>query len=514
MALKFAMILEAVDRMSRPAKRAKEGADKLVKSARNLAREGGPAARAMDRVSKAVGRVRASVGPTLLRLRALAGRAGLKGLQVAAMGAASAVGKLVGTVAGLAIRLAQISVATAAIAAGSLFGGAIRMGSTFEDLELRLVRLGVSAADAKRELRWLVDQRLPVPIEQLGEAFVQARKAGIDMTTDSLRALVDESIESKKELTDLVEAIKDAKNGAFGALEPFDIKATRKGGRVILQWIDKTGQRMTKNVRDSAREIERALVGVFGQRSKGAAADYGRTLKGMWQSIGLWWQRFQLKIADAGIYDTIKEKMQSVLDWLDARLADGSIDRWADNISTKLKDIVDWASRLVKETDWKKFGQELSDVAAAAWSLAKALADAVKWTTDLLGTREKAARNGSTVVVDGGPLFQIRRVNPDSPPPDPSPPKAKPASSGPASRVNLRGTPVNPRALRAPPAKLPGTQPAARTPAAPPQKVAVGGSLTIEVKAAQGLTATPTRMSSANPALPLVYRGAANRGWG
>ncbi|UNU43632.1 hypothetical protein EAO27_13540 [Sphingopyxis sp. YF1] len=488
------MILEAVDRMSGPAKRAAAGAKELTKGARQLAREGSPAARAIDKVSAAASRMRGRLGAGLTKVRQFAGRAGLKGLELAAKGAGWAIGTVIGKALRLTAVVAQLAVGAAAIGAGSLFGGMIRIGSTFEELELRLARVSGSAADAKRELRWLVDQKLPVPIEQLGEAFVQARKAGIDTTIDSLRALVDEAIGSKKELVAVVDAVKSAKNGDLGALEPFDIQTTRKNGRVILQWLDKTGKRMTKNVRDNARDIERALVGIFGERSKGAAEDYGRTLKGMWARLTGWWQRFQLKIADAGIYDKLKEKMEAVLGWLDRRLEDGSIDRWANSVSKKLEEIANWLGQFT-EKDWAAFGADLWNIAKAVWSVAKAFADAVNWASKLINTQDRIKENGATTVVDGGPLFRIRRAN-EAPPKAPGKPPAR-LPRGPATPIPQRMLPGNSRS----------------TPIAP-QKVAVGGTMEVKLTPPPGWSATPTRMSTANPAVPVVFRGGANRGFG
>jgi hypothetical protein len=505
-AIKFAMILEAVDRMSGPAKRAYAGAKELTKGARQLAREGSPAARAIDKVSAAASRMRGRLGTGLAKVRQLAGRAGLKGLELAAKGAGWAIGTLVGKALRLTAVVAQLAVGAAAIGVGSLFGGMVRIGSTFEDLELRLARVSGSAADAKRELRWLVDQKLPVPIEQLGEAFVTARKAGIDTTTASLRALVDEAIGSKKELVEVIDAVKSAKNGDFGALEPFDIQTTRKNGRVILQWLDKTGKRMTKNVRDNARDIERALVGIFGERSKGAAEDYGRTLKGMWARLTGWWQRFQLKIADAGIYDKLKEKMEAVLGWLDRKLEDGSINRWAERISAEMEKVVDWLGRIT-EADFEGFKSDLNTIATSLGSLVKDLTTIYGWVKKIdeaWGSVDKWVDRWGV----GGPGWQ--------PAPPPPPQGSFDQTKGVGASVTPRNPRPTPRVPRGPATPIPQRMIPGNlrsTPAAP-QKVAVGGALTIDLKAPPGWAATPARMTTANPAVPVVFRGRANGGFG
>lgn len=497
------MILEAVDRMSGPAKRAAAGAKELTKGARQLAREGSPAARAIDKVSAAASRMRGRLGAGLTKVRQFAGRAGLKGLELAAKGAGWAIGTVVGKTMQLAAGLAKLTIGAAALGAGALIGGSIRLGSTFEDLELRLARIGGSAADAKRELRWLVDQKLPVPIEQLGEAFVQARKAGIDTTIDSLRALVDEAIGSKKELVAVVDAVKSAKNGDLGALEPFDIQTTRKNGRVILQWLDKTGKRMTKNVRDNARDIERALVGIFGERSKGAAEDYGRTLKGMWARLTGWWQRFQLKIADAGIYDKLKEKMEAVLGWLDRKLEDGSINQWAERISAEMEKVVDWLGRIT-EADFEGFKDDLSSVATSLGSLVKDLATIYGWIKKIdsaWGSVDKWVDRWGV----GGAGWQA-----DPPPP---PKGSFDQSKGVGASTSPRTMPRVPRGPATPiPQRMLPTNPRS-TPIAP-QKVAVGGTMEVKLTPPPGWSATPTRMTTANPAVPVVFRGGANRGFG
>jgi hypothetical protein len=73
---------------------------------------------------------------------------------------------------------------------------------------------------------------------------------------------------------------------------------------------------------------------------------------------------------------------------------------------------------------------------------------------------------------------------------------------GPGTAISPRATPIN----------LRGTPIGGRSTQAAPQKVAVGGKMEVELKPPPGWSAVPTRMTSANPLVPLLFRGVANGG--
>lgn len=505
MALKFALILQAVDRLSAPAKKAAAGAKALARGARDLEKSGAPAARAMERVSRVAGRMPARLRLAGMRIKQLAGRAGMKGLELAARGAGTVVGTLIGKTLRLAAGLAKLALAGGAFAAGATFGNILSVGRQFEDLEVRLSGVTGSLASARKELRDLVAMKLPAPIAELGEAYVQARKAGIDPTRDSLKALIGESINSKKTIDELISTLAEAKNGDFGGLEPLKIKASMRAGRAYFQYLDRDGKRAVVSARDNGKAIEKALMGIFGARSSDAVDAYARSLTGIGVQLKNWWNSFSLKIADAGIYDKIKAKLQAFLDWLDKKLADGSINKWATSVSEQLGKVVEWVDSLTQK-DWDNFIADLKNVA-------KGFRDLVSLVGQLIGLLNKLDQ--MYAAVESVPDFldrpdkwidrHIWGIGGDRKKPPQRAAKPAPAATR-AARDGMWRRAMRPSQSRAAPL---GLRQRSAAPAAP-QKVAVGGEVTVKIDTAPGLRATPGRLAqTGDVGLRAVYGGRA-----
>lgn len=490
MALKFAMIVQMVERVSAPGKRVTAAVTRMTRGVRDLARGSPAAGRGLDRLGSAAARMQARLRASLTRVRALAGRAGMKALEKSAYGAGVAIGWTIRKVATLAGGLAKLAAGSIGLAAGGFFGGVIATTAKFEQFQIMLEGIEGSAEKAKASMDWVRNfaKTTPYELDQVMEAFVQLKAYGIDPLDGALAAAGDAAAGMSKPLMQAIEALADAQTGEFERLKEFGIRARVEGDKVAFTYM-KNGKEISRSTSKNAAEMKDAITGIWSERFGGMMDRQSKTLNGMISNLKDGWSDFMLRVGQAGVFDKVKGKLQSVLDWLNARLADGSIDRWADMVSQKLSEVVDWADRLVTETNWTKFASDLGNVASAAWTLAKGLAAAVNWASQLLSTQDRIAKNGATTTVDGGSIFRIRRAN--EAPPVPAKPTLPAVRSSPrASPLNLRGTTIKPGA-------------------SVPQKVAVGGTMTIQVKADPGLVARPGKMASSNPAVPLVYRGGA-----
>lgn len=546
MALKFAMILEAVDRMSGPARRAAAGARNLAKGARELAREGGPAARSMDRVSNAAGRMRARLATALTRVRALAGRAGMKALEKSAYGAGYAIGWTIRKVATLAGGLAKLAAGSAVIGGGAFLGGVITTAAKFEQFQIMLEGMEGSAAKAKTSMDWVRDfaKKTPYELEQVMEAFVQLKAYGIDPMDGALTAAGDAAAGMAKPLMQAIEALADAQTGEFERLKEFGIRARVEGNKVRFTY-QKNGKEIRREVENNATAMREAITGIWSERFGGMMDRQSKTFNGMISNLKDGWSDFMLRVGQAGVFDTVKSKLQGVLNWLNSKLDDGSIDEWAKRVSVELEKVVNWVSSLT-ESDWSGFLATLKSAAdgfiaigkGAAWAAGQ-VADLIAWdrkrgaanraglmenaeqgwfTSEKTkresraerrrleaefgpltesGRKEKAYRDRfvGTKSVGGGTKYNAEDLRPG---------RLPAATRGPATLRSQRASPIN----------LRGTPIGARSTPAAPQKVAVGGALTIDLKAPPGWAATPTRMTTANPAVPVVYRGRANGGFG
>lgn len=494
MALKFAMILETVDRMSGPGRRALASIRNLARGTRDLVRGGAAGGRALDRLRATAGRLRAGLGPLMTRLRHAAGRAGMKALELGAYGAGRAIGWTIRKVAGLAVGLAKLAAGSIGLAGGGFLGSVLATTAQFEQFQIMLENMEGSSEKAKASMAWVTDfaKRTPYELEQVMQAFVQLKAYGIDPLDGSLTAAGDAASGMSKDLMQAVEALADAQTGEFERLKDFAIRASADGNKVRFKYV-KDGKEMVREVENNAEAIKAAVTSIWTERFGGMMDRQSKTFTGMISNLKGAWSDFLLRVGQAGVFDNVKAKLESVLKWLDAKLADGSLAAWAETVSKKLEEIVNWVGKFT-EKDWARFAGDLWGIAKAVWSIAKAFASAVNWASNLVNTQDKIARNGATTTVDGG-LFRIRRAN--EAPPAPAKPMMPAVRSSPrASPINLRGTMVSPAALR--------PQAALAAPAAP-----LTGKVVLEVRTAPGTSVKARELRADNGSIGMVYRGRA-----
>lgn len=497
------MILEAVDRMSGPARRVLAGVRNMARGIRDLVRGGAAGGRALDRLRAMAGRLRGGLGTLMTRIRQVAGRAGLRAIELAGYGAGRAIGWTIRKVAGLAVGLVKLTAGAMGLTGGGFFTGVIAMTAKFEQFQIMLEGTEGSVEKAKKAMSWVQDfaKTTPYELEQVMQAFIQLKAYGIDPLDGSLVAAGDAASGMSKDLMQAVEALADAQTGEFERLKEFGIRARSEGNKVTFTYM-KNGKEISRQTSQNAAEMKAAITGIWSDRFGGSMARQSKTFNGMISNLKDGWSDFLLRVGQAGVFDKVKGKLQGVLDWLNGRLEDGSIEKWAQRVSDEMEKVVDWVGQFT-EKDWQRFASDLWGIAKACWSIAKAFADAVNWASKLINTQDQIKQNGATTTVDGGSWFSIRRANEEpAAPKKPASPVIK--SSPRATPINLRGTPIVPR----------GTPINPRASTAAPQKVAVGGKLEVELKAPPGWTAVPTRMTSVNPGVPVSYRGKANGGYG
>lgn len=389
MSLKVSMILELVNKLSGPARKAQADVAKLAGKAGlgGVAAPAKAASAGIDRVSGVANRAKAKIASLTTGAKALADRgfkAIGKGAELAAYGVGMLIGKLIRFSAQAAAAGLAGAALTAVYAGGVFLGGIIRVASSVEQLEIELTRLTGSAEKAKAELNWARGQKLAVPMEELLQAYVAARKAGLSPMTNELRSMVDMAISAKKPVLDVANALADAKRGDFGGLDGLGIKAeqSKKAG-LAFTYLDKTGKRVTRTARSNAAAIQKALVGIFDDRAKGAADDFADTFQGTWLQLQNWIAGFELDIANKGFFKSLKGALQRVTSWIDAASKDGRLEAWAKTISDWLSTMLDRAIQFIETTDWNKVVSDLKSVASAAVTVANAIGEVVKLSSQL-----------------------------------------------------------------------------------------------------------------------------------
>ncbi len=386
MALKFAMILEAVDRFTRPGRRAQATQRDLTKGARELARSGAPAARAMDRMSAAATRMRGRLATTLSSVKSLAGRAGMRALEKAAYGAGYAIGWTIRKVASLAAGIAKLAGGAAIFGGGAFFGGVISTTAKFEQFQIILEGIEGSAEKAKASMNWVQSfaEKTPYELDQVMEAFVRLKAYGIDPMDGTLRSAGDAASSMGKDLMSAVEDIADAQMGEMERLRELGITVKREGGKVRMIYA-RNGKEMEKVVDDNRAALRKGVTGIWDELFGGGMERQATTFAGLINNLKDRWTGFMLRVGQAGIFDKVKGKLQDVLAWLDTKLADGSINRWATAVSDELGRVTDKIAAMT-DRDWERFASDLKGVAngflaigrGAAWAAEK-VAALVAW---------------------------------------------------------------------------------------------------------------------------------------
>ncbi len=242
--------------------------------------------------------------------------------------------------------LAGVASAALAGAFGLLGRAVIDTSSQFETYQATLETIEGSAEAARQSLDWIAEfgKTTPYDVAQVTEAFVALKAYGIDpIADDSLRRLGDTASAMGKPLSQAVEAFADAATGEFERLKEFGIRAQQQGDEVTFSWTQ-NGEELTQTVRKNSNEIRAFLLETMGDRFAGAMDRQSRTWSGMVSNLGDTWTDFQRRIGDAGFFATVSGHLQGLLDWLGRLDADGTLDRWAENLSWTLSKAADFVA--------------------------------------------------------------------------------------------------------------------------------------------------------------------------
>lgn len=492
--MRFSMILEMVDRLSAPARRARAGARSLGDNIRQMGQRIRQAAgqvrsgeRSLEHFARrarrlrqvALGRIFQAIGGSVrgltrnlgslisrLRLVERAGRAAGAGLR-----------KLGG--AGLGMLKNGLLAGGAAAAGGGLFAlfDMFRTAGQFEQYQVQLEGLEGSAGAARKAMRWVQEftAKTPFEIDQVMEAFVALKAYGIDPMNGSLTALGDASAGMSKPLLQAIEAMADATTGEFERLKEFGIRASKEGNRVSFSF-RKNGKDIRRDAEFTGAAIEEALTAIFSERFGGGMERQSRTLFGMISNLKDSWTSFQLMVADAGIFDMVKKDVEGLLARIGEMAKNGQLKKWAEDISDRLQTAWKWGRDFVENTDWQGVANDLKGIAEAA----KAVADAillVKSGVDWVNQYRRPLFSAEASLIDG-----IKNMRGALVPKSPGPAPGSPASRLPSDNDFLR--------------RLQGKPAASATPK-------IGGALKIDISSAPGLSVRATPAPAPGRILPL-----------
>ena len=229
-----------------------------------------------------------------------------------------------------------------AAGAGVFAKGVMDTASEFERYETILGTLEGGSEKAKESMAWISDfaAKTPYEMNEVTDAFVKLKAYGMDPMKDGLlNSLGDTAAAMGKPVMQAVEAIADAVTGENERLKEFGIKASKIKGTNFTQYTynDKDGkQRVAKVESDNRAMIQATLQTIWNEKYGGAMDKLSGTWEGMVSNLADQWSRFKLLIAQSGVFDFLKDKLQGFLEKINKMAADGSLQKLAETIGQKL----------------------------------------------------------------------------------------------------------------------------------------------------------------------------------
>lgn len=383
MSMRASLIITAKDEASAPFRRIAASARKLSDDARAMAVSGNAAGAGLDKMRGSATSLAVRLKLATVAAGQLAGRTGMMALEKAAYGVGFAIGTSLRSLASFALQATQVGAAMAVAAAAFVVTDIIRTGMQFETFEATLRNLTGSSAAAKQSLAWIQDFSTTTPFEldEVTQGFIRAKQRGIDPMDGSLRKLGDAASAVNRPIEDAVEAVSDGMRGQFERLIDFGVTASKSGDQVKLSWV-KNGKEMSRTVSSDMLPMKAALLDIFDTLYGGTADAKSGTLSGILSNLRDQWGKFAKMIADAGIYDKVKQTFSDLLKWTNDLANNGQLQTWAQQISNQLGVMFDRGVAFVKGVDW-------GAVATGIGAIVEVLISAVEWFGKLAGAWQR-----------------------------------------------------------------------------------------------------------------------------
>ncbi|MET3999654.1 tape measure protein [Marinobacterium sp. MBR-109] len=297
--------------------------------------------------------------------------------------------------------------------------GLINTGSRFEDMSVQINTLMGSIEEGEKAIAWIKEfaKTTPTDIEGVTRGFIRLKAFGIDPMNGSYQAIIDQTSKlgfSQEKMEGIILALGQAwtKQKLQGEEA---LQLIERGVPVWDLLAEATGraavelQDMASNGELGRKEIE-LLMKAMGEQSKGAAAEAMKTWTGLVSNLKDMWLNFVNDISESGFLDYMKEQLQAVLDQIKKLAEDGTLKRWAKEISDGLIKVANGFKSVIQFTiEW---GTQLGYLVAAlavgklvsfskaVWDVAKATKAAAFGTaamttaTSGMGTAAAAAGKG------------------------------------------------------------------------------------------------------------------------
>ncbi len=297
--------------------------------------------------------------------------------------------------------------------------GLINTGSRFEDMSVQINTLMGSIEEGEKATAWIKDfaTKTPADIEGITQGFIKLKAFGIDPMNGSYQSIIDQTSKlgfSQEKMEGVILALGQAwtkqKLQGEEALQliergvpVWDLLAEATGRTAVeLQEMASKGQLGRK-------EIE-LLMKAMGENSKGAADEAMKTWTGLVSNLKDMWLNFVNDISKSGFLDYMKEQLEALITQIKALAADGTLKRWAKEISDGLIKVANGFKSVIQFTiEWSTqlgylaaaiVGLKLLAFGKTVWGVAKGMKAAAVSTAAMstattgMGTAAAAAGKG------------------------------------------------------------------------------------------------------------------------
>lgn len=300
-----------------------------------------------DRISAPLRAVAGSVGSSVGRMQGLLDRVNLSSVRVAnglALVAQRAKGGI-GVLAGYKGALMGYNTAMAGLAL-NFIGPAAEM----ERFKVQLTNLEGSSAGAEKAMAWISDfaTRTPLEMNQTVAAYARLKAFGVDPMNGSLQAMVDTMAATgggAEQLDGLVMAL--GQSWTKGKLQSEEALQMLERGVPVWDLLAAKMGKSAAEVQELAtkgklgREEITLLIEALGEKNAGASEGMSKTWDGIISNIRDTWTRFQLMVMNAGVFDSLKRKLQDFLTLVNQMAADGRLQAYADALATNILAAID-----------------------------------------------------------------------------------------------------------------------------------------------------------------------------
>ena len=211
--------------------------------------------------------------------------------------------------------------------------------ASFERFRTALETVEGSSGKARASMDWISNfaVKTPFELEQVTGAFVKLRSDGMDPTRGLLRTLGDAAAATGKPLTQAVEAMAGAVSGDNEGLAEFGIEAqAAEGGKIRYEYEVGGETKIAEAMAADGAQIRQVLGGILDIKFGGAMEKESKTFMGMMGNLAEQWARFQRMVMASGLFDFLKGRLGALLDTLDRMAADGSLQRIAEQVGTRV----------------------------------------------------------------------------------------------------------------------------------------------------------------------------------